>query len=58
VLETGLCIDKDDEKRRKQLGRSFKRLNGMLTPMSKYYCSEMCIESPTTPFRCWAARDT
>jgi 3-(methylthio)propanoyl-CoA dehydrogenase len=43
VLETGLCTDKDDEKRRKQLGRSFKRLNGMLTPMSKYYCSEMCI---------------
>jgi 3-(methylthio)propanoyl-CoA dehydrogenase len=42
VLETGLCPDKDDEKRRKQLSRSFKRLNGMLTPMSKYYCSEMC----------------
>jgi hypothetical protein len=41
-LETGLCADKDDEKRCKLLGRSFKRLNGMLTPMSKYYCSEMC----------------
>ena len=27
---------------RKQLGRSLKRLNGMLTPMSKYYASEMC----------------
>ena len=43
-LETGLCADKDEEKRRKQLSRSFKRLNGMLTPMSKYYCSEMCIK--------------
>ncbi len=42
VLETGLCKDKDEEKRHKQLSRSFKRLNGMLTPMSKYYCSEMC----------------
>jgi alkylation response protein AidB-like acyl-CoA dehydrogenase len=44
VLETGLCSDKDEEKRRKQLSRSLKRLNGMLTPMSKYYCSEMCIK--------------
>ncbi|MEN6452494.1 MAG: acyl-CoA dehydrogenase family protein [Thermoguttaceae bacterium] len=35
-------LDKEEEKRRKQLSRSFKRLNGMLTPMSKYYCSEMC----------------
>jgi 3-(methylthio)propanoyl-CoA dehydrogenase len=45
VLETGLCTDKDDEKRRKLLARSFKRLNGMLTPMSKYYCSEMCVKT-------------
>ena len=22
---------------------TLKRLNGMLTPMSKYYCSEMCV---------------
>ena len=29
-------------KQRKQLSRGLKRLNGMLTPMSKYYCSEMC----------------
>ncbi|MCE5267795.1 MAG: acyl-CoA dehydrogenase family protein [Planctomycetaceae bacterium] len=35
-------LDKDEEKRRKQLSRSLKRMNGMLTPMSKYYCSEMC----------------
>ncbi len=44
-LETGLCADKDEEKRRKQLSRSFKRLNGMLTPMCKYYCSEMCVKA-------------
>ena len=42
VLEMGPPLDKDEEKRRKQLSRSFKRMNGMLTPMSKYYCSEMC----------------
>jgi hypothetical protein len=41
ILETGLCRDKDEEKRRKQTSRQFKRVNGMLTPMSKYYCSEM-----------------
>ena len=37
------AADEDDEKRRKQMSRTFKRLNGMLTPMSKYYCSEMCM---------------
>jgi alkylation response protein AidB-like acyl-CoA dehydrogenase len=42
VLEMGPPLEKDEEKRRKQLSRSFKRMNGMLTPMSKYYCSEMC----------------
>ena len=31
-----------EAKERKQLGRQLKRVNGMLTPMSKYYCSEMC----------------
>ena len=41
VLEWGGPLDKDEEKRRKQLGRGLKRINGMLTPMSKYYCSEM-----------------
>jgi 3-(methylthio)propanoyl-CoA dehydrogenase len=44
MLETGLSKDKDEEKRRKQLSRSFKRLNGMLTPMAKYHSSEMCIK--------------
>jgi len=43
VLEWGGSLDKEEEKRRKQLARSLKRLNGMLTPMSKYYASEMCI---------------
>ncbi|MGD0898272.1 MAG: acyl-CoA dehydrogenase family protein, partial [Thermoguttaceae bacterium] len=43
VLQWGGPLDKEDEKRRKQLGRTFKRLNGMLTPMSKYYCSEMSV---------------
>jgi alkylation response protein AidB-like acyl-CoA dehydrogenase len=43
VLEWGGSKDKEDEKRRKLLGRTYKRLNGMLTPMSKYYCSEMCV---------------
>ncbi len=42
VLEIHKNLDKDEEKRRKQLSRSLKRVNGMLTPMSKYYCSEMC----------------
>ncbi len=34
--------DKDELKRRKELSRTLKRLSGMLTPMSKYYASEMC----------------
>jgi len=42
AMEMGLALDKEEEKRRKQLSRSLKRMNGMLTPMSKYYCSEMC----------------
>ena len=42
VMELGPPLDKEEEKRRKQLSRSLKRMNGMLTPMSKYYCSEMC----------------
>jgi 3-(methylthio)propanoyl-CoA dehydrogenase len=42
LLELGPPLPKDEEKRRKQLSRSLKRLNGMLTPMSKYYSSEMC----------------
>jgi hypothetical protein len=42
VLEWGPELDKEERKRRMQLSRALKRLNGMLTPMSKYYCSEMC----------------
>ncbi|MBN1395222.1 MAG: acyl-CoA dehydrogenase family protein [Pirellulales bacterium] len=38
-----LPLEADEKKRRKQLSRAYKRMNGMLTPMSKYYCSEMCI---------------
>ena len=41
VMEMGPPLEKEEEKRRKQLSRSLKRMNGMLTPMSKYYCSEM-----------------
>ncbi|MCC6127087.1 MAG: acyl-CoA dehydrogenase family protein [Pirellulales bacterium] len=45
VLEYGLCKDKEDEKQRRQDSRVYKRLNAMLTPMSKYYNSEMCIRA-------------
>ena len=40
-------LDKDQLKAAKQLGRSLKRFNGMLTPMSKYYASEMCCQVAT-----------
>ncbi|MHC4177996.1 MAG: acyl-CoA dehydrogenase family protein, partial [Planctomycetota bacterium] len=40
ALEWQTELDKDEKKRRKQLSRSLKRLNAMLTPMSKYYASE------------------
>ena len=36
-------IDKDEKKERKQRSRALKRVNAMMTPMSKYYASEMCI---------------
>jgi hypothetical protein len=48
VLELGPPLEKDEEKRRKQLSRTLKRMNGMLTPMSKYYCSEMGIRTADT----------
>jgi hypothetical protein len=48
VLEWGGPLDKEDEKRRKQLSRTYKRLNGMLTPMSKYFCSEMANRAANT----------
>lgn len=43
VMEFNPPTDKEEMKQRKQLGRVYKRLNGMLTPMSKYHCSEMCV---------------
>lgn len=42
ILEWSKGLDKEEEKRRKQLSRTLKRINGMLTPLSKYYASEMC----------------
>ena len=44
VLEEGKCKDAAEQKKRKELSRTLKRLNGMLTPMSKYYASEMCVK--------------
>ncbi len=43
VLEWGENLAPDEKKRRKKYSRELKRVNGMLTPMAKYYCSEMCI---------------
>jgi len=42
-LEFGEVTDKAEAKALKQTSRKYKRLNGMLTPMSKYYASEMCM---------------
>jgi alkylation response protein AidB-like acyl-CoA dehydrogenase len=42
VLEFNKSITAEEAKRRKADSRNLKRLNGMLTPMSKYYASEMC----------------
>ena len=59
ILETGLCRDKDEEKQRKQASRHLKRTNGMLTPMSKYYCLRDVLPAwRTMPFKCSAAPDT
>ena len=43
VMEFKKPTDPDELKRRRADARVFKRLNGMLTPMSKYYASELCI---------------
>jgi len=43
MLDSGAVTDKVELKQRKNLVRSVKRANGMLTPMSKYYASEMCV---------------
>lgn len=43
VLEVCPPADREELNRLKKLSKSYKRLNGMLTPMSKYYCSEMSV---------------
>jgi 3-(methylthio)propanoyl-CoA dehydrogenase len=43
ILDFFTPEDKDEVKRRKNDARAWKRLNGMLTPMCKYYASEMCV---------------
>ena len=48
AVSDGAAISADELKVRKDLSRSVKRLNGMLTPMSKYYASEMCIRVADT----------
>ncbi|MHC4234986.1 MAG: acyl-CoA dehydrogenase family protein, partial [Planctomycetota bacterium] len=45
VLELDPPTDKDELKRRKNDAKTYKRLNGMLTPMSKYYAAEMCVRA-------------
>ncbi len=42
ILEYADQLEADEKKQRKQKSRTFKRLNSMMTPMAKYYCSEMC----------------
>jgi alkylation response protein AidB-like acyl-CoA dehydrogenase len=44
VMEWAEDLDDDERKQRKQRARQYKRLNSMLTPMSKYYASEMCCD--------------
>jgi hypothetical protein len=41
-LETNPPEDKEEARQFKEDARKYKRYAGMLTPMSKYYCSEMC----------------
>jgi hypothetical protein len=36
-------LEAEEAKQRKKLARELKRINGMLTPLSKYYASEMCV---------------
>jgi hypothetical protein len=42
-LEFGQVADEGEKKRLREQSRKYKRLNGMLTPMSKYYASEMSM---------------
>ena len=44
VLEVNPPTDKAELKKRKQQGKTYKRLNNLLTPLSKYYASEMCVQ--------------
>jgi len=41
-LETNPPEDKAEAKQLKKESRKYKRYAGIMTPMSKYYCSEMC----------------
>jgi 3-(methylthio)propanoyl-CoA dehydrogenase len=47
VMEVVKPSDPEEMKRRRADSRVYKRLNGMLTPMSKYYASEMSIKVST-----------
>ena len=47
VLES-MELDKAEKKRRKKRSRELKRLNAMLTPIAKYYASEMCCRVADT----------
>ncbi|MDO5552118.1 MAG: acyl-CoA dehydrogenase family protein [Planctomycetia bacterium] len=40
-------LSEEDKKAMKQKSRALKKLNAMLTPMSKYYCGEMSITVAT-----------
>jgi len=48
ALEAAPPANPDELKVRKELARTLKRLNGLLTPMSKYYASEMCVRVADT----------
>ncbi len=42
LMEFNPPEDKDQKKKAKEASRKYKRAAAMLTPMSKYFCSEMC----------------
>ena len=44
TMEMNAGLTPEETRQRKADSRVYKRLNGMLTPMSKYYCSEMCMK--------------
>jgi len=43
ILEGPRKLDPAEKKQRRQIAKSCKRLNSMLTPLAKYYASEMCV---------------